>query len=350
MLKDIAYTLNCPVANTPGDVRLGLVVSSPAELAARLKSLVPKLGDLSCRACADGRGAYHWDEPLGGANGLAFLFPGEGSQYPGMLADLCFHFPEVRRLFDTSDRIALAQGDVVPPSEYLFGRQDSALGDAELWSATTAVNVVLSAQWALYQVLVRVGLRPDAVAGHSSGELLALAAAGVLHNDRALEEQLAALGSIFRGLESAGDMPAARLVAVAAGRDRALAACRTAGAHQVMIAIDNCPHQVVIAGPPAEVEIVVERLRTESILVEDLPFQRAYHTPAFAPVLKPVAAFFAQLSLRSPTIPVYSCVTRSSMPSDPEAIRELAVSQWTRTVAFRETVEAMHDDGARDFR
>ncbi len=160
LLKDLAYTLNCGDEPAAGSVRVGLVTSSPADLAARLSALLPKLEDSACRAFGDGRGIYHWDEPLGGSGGLAFLFPGEGSQYPGMLADLCFHFPEVRRLFDTSDRIALEQGDAVPPSEYLFGRPAGADGDAELWSATTAVNVVLSAQRALYRGARALGPLP----------------------------------------------------------------------------------------------------------------------------------------------------------------------------------------------
>lgn len=347
VLKDVAYTLNCAHEPHADGTRVGLVVSSTADLAGRLAALLPRLDGPSSRPIGDARGTYHWDQPLGDTGGLAFLFPGEGSQYPGMLADLCVHFPEVRRLFDTSDRIALEQGDTLPPSEYLFGGQDSDGG--ELWSATTAVNVVLSAQWALYQFLMRLGLRPDAVAGHSSGELLALAAAGVLDADRQLERQLAALGTIFRGLESSGDVPSARLVAVAAGRDRVEAACRSVEASGVAVAIDNCPHQVVLAGPPDELERVVLRLRGENVLLEDLPFQRAYHTPAFSRVLGPVAALFERLTFRPPRVAVYSCATGGRMPRDPEAIRELAVSQWTRTVAFRETVEAMHAEGLRIF-
>src|SRR5262249_30752000 len=148
--------------------------------------------------------------------------------------------------------------------------------DDRLWSAPTAVNVVLSAQCALYQVLTRLGVSPDAVAGHSSGELLALAAAGVLQTDRDLERHLGRLGPIFAGFEAAGDLPAAGLVAVAAGRDRVEAIARERGAPGVVVAIDNCPHQVVVAGPPLEVESVVHRLREDNVLCEDLPFGRAY--------------------------------------------------------------------------
>ncbi len=142
-LKDVAYTINCVGEQPPGPERLGLVASSVSDLIGRLRSLVGRLEDRACRTIRDGRGAYYWEQPLlgSGARGLAFLFPGEGSQYPGMLADLCFHFPEVRRLFDTGDRIALELGETVPPSEHLFGHDPD--GSDALWVAATGVNAVL---------------------------------------------------------------------------------------------------------------------------------------------------------------------------------------------------------------
>ena len=213
-------------------------------------------------------------------------------------------------MFDTADRIARDLGETVPPSEHLFG--PVAEGDEKLWSTATAVNVVLNAQWALYQVLTRLGLHPDAVLGHSSGEILALSAAGVFQTDRALERKLGRLGAIMRGFESSGDLPAARLVAVAAHSDRVEALCRDLGADGVDIAMDNCPHQVVLAVPSAVLPRVVERLRLESILFEELPFSRAYHTPSFRPVVGPIAEFFAQMSFRPSFCPdLFVCIARA---------------------------------------
>jgi len=342
-LKDLAYTLNTAGLDQPA--RLGLVATSRDDLADRLEAALAKLADPACRSIRDARGSYFRDGLVDEPPRLAFLFPGEGSQYPGMLADLCPHFPEVRALFDTSDRLARESGADAWPSEHLFG--GGRAGDPALWSAGVAVNVVLSAQWALYQLLIRLGLRPDAVVGHSSGELLALAAAGVLAVDRTFEDRLGGLGAIFAGLEASGTLPTARLVAVAADRARVDAAI--AGANGVEVAMDNCPHQVVLAGGPEAVEAAVGRLRAGGVACQDLPFARAYHTPGFAPALGPIEAFFGSMTPGRPAVPLYSCATAARMPDDPEAVRRLAIAQWTRPVAFRATVEAMHADGLRVF-
>ncbi len=348
-LKDVAYTLNCSSEHPRGGARLGIVASSLAELAGRLEAVSPKLSDPASSTIRDARGIYFWNEPLVRADtkSVAFLFPGEGSQYPGMLADLCIHFPVVRRLFDTADRVAADMGDAIAPSVHLFA--PAAEREEGLWSPATAVNVVLNAQWAMYQLLTHLGLQPDAVVGHSSGELLALAAAGVFPADRVLEQKLGHLGSIFRGFETSGDLPVAHLVAVAADRQRVEAICRDVGANDAAVAMDNCPHQVVLAISPAEFEPIVGRLRGEGILWESLPFSRAYHTASFAPVVGPIAQFFSEMTFQTQTVPIYSCASRRPMPDDVCAVRELAVKQWTTTVAFRETIEAMHADGLRLF-
>ena len=227
----MAYSLNSVREHPPGGARLGLVASSLAGAGRaphrrRCRAWPTPLAD----PIRDGRGIYYWDEPLlnGGRRAWLSSSRAKGSQYPGMLADLCFHFPEVRRLFDTADRIARDLGETVPPSEHLFGRVHG--GDEKLWSTATAVNVVLNAQWALYQVLdAGWACSPTRCSGHSSGEMLALSAAGVFQTDRALERKLGRLGAIMSGFESSGDLPAARLVAVAAHSDRVEALCRDAG-------------------------------------------------------------------------------------------------------------------------
>ncbi len=204
-----SHSRSTPGSPAPaGRARLGIVAASPDELVRHLAAIEPRLRDPSCRQVRDARGLYYWEQPLGREGTLAFLFPGEGSQYPGMLADLCPHFPELRAVLDTADRIARESGEEVPPSQHLFGSSGS-IPEA-LWATDTAVTAVLSSQWAIFQVLSRLGLRPDAVCGHSSGELPALAAAGVLRTEDTLERQLSRLAAIFRELEATGAIPSAR--------------------------------------------------------------------------------------------------------------------------------------------
>jgi len=117
----------------------------------------------------------------------------------------------------------------------------------------------------------------------------------------------------------------------------------------VSVVIDNCPHQVVLAGPAGDLDPIVGRLCAQGVLCEDLPFTRAYHTPNFAAVLGPLETFYASLELHPNRIPIYSCSTAARMPACLEEVRRLAVEQWIRPVAFRETIEAMYRDGLRIF-
>ena len=202
----------------------------------------------------------------------------------------------------------------------------------------------------MYQLLTRLGLVPDAVVGHSSGELLALSAAGVFPADRALEQKLGRLGSIFRSFESSGDLPEAHLVAIAADRERVEAICRALGSAGSAVAMDNCPHQVVLAVPSAEIEPLVGRLREESILWEDLPFSRAYHTPSFEAVVGPHRRFLQShrrsIRRKSRFTPVLHA---GACPRNWARFATWPSSSGRPPSRFRETIEAMYADGLRLF-
>jgi acyl transferase domain-containing protein/phosphopantetheinyl transferase len=340
-LKDLAYTLSS--GTDAGPARLGLVVGSTTELADRLRALVPVLSAPTCRPIRDGRGTYFRDAAAE-APPLAVIFPGEGSQFPGMLGDLALNFPSVMTLLDTSDRLARDAGAYDLPSRLLYG--NAAADGKGLWSIGPAVNVVLSAQWALYGILGQLGIRVDAVVGHSSGEFLALAAAGSVRVDLAFQDSLGQIGALFERMESSGAIPEARLLAVAAGRDRLEALTRGL---DVSIAVDNCPHQVIVAGDSGPMDEFAARLMDASILFEALPFARGYHTPAFGPAVEPLRRFLDRLEVGTPAIPIYSCATAAPMPPNPDGVRRLAVDQWSGQVRFRETIVRMHADGYRTF-
>ena len=177
-LKDLAFTVNSARPEADHHARLGLVASSREELVRHLAAIEPRLRDP-----AGGRFAT----PTGCTTGPSRWDANRDAGVPVSRAKdrstracwpTCPHFPELRAVLDPADRIARESGEAVPPSHHLFAAQDSIAGGSR--ATDTAVTAVLASQWALFQVLTRLGLRPDAVAGHSSGELPATAAAGAV--------------------------------------------------------------------------------------------------------------------------------------------------------------------------
>ncbi|MEW6297193.1 MAG: acyltransferase domain-containing protein, partial [Thermodesulfobacteriota bacterium] len=347
-LKDLAYTVNTRLRD--GTLRLALVASSTHELAQKLTHALQRLADPARRRIKDISGIYFFEEPLARAGKLAFLFPGEGPQYVNMLADLCLHLPEVRAHFDQADRVFLDNGRPSVPSHVVFPPPlQPPQDEAALWRIDVAVASVFAANCALATVLTRLGVSPDVIAGHSSGEYAALLTAGAVEVDG--EEELLRHGLELNQLYTsfAERIPAAVLVAVGAMRPGAVQAVLDTCPGPLYVTMDNCPHQVVLCGTRESVEPAVAVLRSRGAICTTLPFQRGYHTPLFAPVAAELQRFFRAIRFVPPKTTVYSCATAQPFPADPEEMRQLAVSQWSRPVRFRETVEAMYAAGVRLF-
>ena len=181
-LTDLAFTLNSDLH--PGGSRLALVAATAADAVTRLERALQRLEDPQCTEIRGASGLYYTSEPLSPGGKLAFLFPGEGAQYLGMLGDVRRAFPEVETFFAECDAMCRHAGDVGPSLTEVFlppdnaGPDDLAHAEEELRQIDHAMLSVMMADWALYLVLERLGLSPDVVAGHSMGELVALWAAG----------------------------------------------------------------------------------------------------------------------------------------------------------------------------
>jgi malonyl CoA-acyl carrier protein transacylase/phosphopantetheinyl transferase/acyl carrier protein len=352
-LGDLACTLNTTLEGRPA--RLAVVAASSADLEHKVAYALGRLRDPGCRQIKDRKGIYYFAEPLGPTARLALLFPGEGAQYPDMLADLCLHFPIVRESFDRTDRAFAGHPRGYVPSEFIFALPGRAIDretqERRLWQMDGAVEAVFTANHALHRLLEELGVRPHAVVGHSTGEYSALIAAGCI--DVSSDEQLTCLmldlNRTYEKMLRENGIPEATLVAVGAADRDAVGAALEAEGGAVEVAMDNCPHQVVLSGGEEEVRRVTERLRSQGAVCETLPFARAYHTRQFAPVCATLREFFARVPIRSPRLDIYSCATAAPMPSEPDGVRSLAAAQWALPVRFRETVEAMYADGIRVF-
>jgi acyl transferase domain-containing protein/phosphopantetheinyl transferase len=354
-LADLAFTLSRQVGRVERPLRLAVVATSVGDLEGKLEKAVERLERPGCARIKGMSGSYYESAPLGRDGKVVLVFPGEGAQYPGMLGDLCLRFPEVRDAFDQVNRTfdGHPRGDLC--GDWVFPRP--AFTEAErrtaaerLMQMDIAVEAVLCGNDAVHRLLRRLGLRADACVGHSTGEFSAAHAAGVLRIDG--DERRAAfslgLNRCYADATTEDDVPRAILLAVAAEREQVEAIVREAGG-ELSVAMDNCPHQVVLAGEPAAAERALRIVEREGLIHERLPYDRAVHTPRFAPFAERLREVFDTTDVGAGAAPLYSCTTGGRYPDDPAAIRELLVEHWVSPVEFRRTIEALHDDGARVF-
>jgi acyl transferase domain-containing protein/NAD(P)H-dependent flavin oxidoreductase YrpB (nitropropane dioxygenase family)/NAD(P)-dependent dehydrogenase (short-subunit alcohol dehydrogenase family) len=278
-----------------------------------------------------------WDaQPAGGP--IAFLFPGQGSQRPGMLGGLFTAFPRLQRLL----RVAGGRyADVMFPPGALTSadrdRQRAAITDTRMAQPTLGI-----AGLAVHQILGTLGVRPDMAGGHSYGELLALCVAGVYD-----EADLIALSEVRASaiLDAAGADPGA-MAAVTAAVEQIRAGLDGSG---VVVANYNAPGQAVISGPAAEVEAAIEALTAQGVRAQRLPVGCAFHSPVVAPAADALAAELARRPVRPPRFPVFANSTAAPYPDTPDAVRDILARQVAEPVRFAEQVEAMYQAGARIF-
>jgi acyl transferase domain-containing protein len=350
-LTDLAYSVN--TARCRGAAAsLAVVAKNTSDLRTKLEFAAAKLADPEVRRIRERSGVYFFSDPLGREGKLALLFPGEGSQYSGMLSDLCIHFPEARAWFDLMDRAFQDHERGVLPSHSIFpipGSSESA--QQRLWQMDGAIESVFAADQAMHSVLMSIGLRPDMIVGHSTGEysaLLASRAARVVDREHLIHHILEGNQATARA-QARGLVPDGVLLAVGPADPEVIAGLSTQAESDVYLAMDNCPHQAVLWGSAEAIAQTEQLLRENGAVCQKLPFSRAYHTPLFAPVCDELEGFYANATFSTPEIPLYSCVTAARVPDDPDAIRQLALDHWASPVRFRETVESLYADGARIF-
>jgi malonyl CoA-acyl carrier protein transacylase/phosphopantetheinyl transferase (holo-ACP synthase) len=353
-LKDLAYTLN--TESNQDEKCLAVVAASSADLHARLTKAAERLTDPARTQIKDAAGIYYFDRPLHDEGTLAFLFPGEGAQYLNMLTDLRPHFPEIEQSLEDAERLVQRTS---PSAWHAFRRvfrfpsdateEQRAESEKALRQLDTAMFSVMLADWAIFQLLSRLGLKPAAVAGHSMGEVSALQAAGCIDQREGILAHVSAVLNVLLSREAAGEIAPAVLLAVGAGRNIVEQVIRDSVRVGAFLAMDNCPHQTVVVGPPAVMVAIEAELQKRRLICERLPFERPYHTPLFEPYLGPLRDLFNKIEFRPAQTPVYSCSTGLPFASQPDEIRRQAVWHYAMPVEFTRLIRNMHADGVRVF-
>ncbi len=323
-LRDLART----VAEADAPVQVAFVAGSCAELRQALASARRFAGD-GKRVFAAAEGAE-----LGK---VAFLFPGQGSQRPGMLAELFVAFPALQRLLELDAEVARA---MFPAAS--FSPADESAAKQAITDTRIAQPALGIADLAMARILASVGLTPDMLAGHSYGELAALCAAGAFDEATLIALSRARARCI---LDAAGDDPGtmAAVAAAPAELERVLAE------HDVVIANCNAPAQTVISGATAAVAGAVAALQQVGITARSIPVACAFHSPLVASARESFAAVLGDAAIAAPAAPVYSNVTAAPHVLAPEAIRQGLAAQLAEPVRWVEQIEAMYQAGARVF-
>jgi len=273
---------------------------------------------------------------------LAFVFPGQGSQAPGMGRDLADAFPIAR---ETSQEVDDALGQKL--SRLMFeGPGEELTLTANAQPALMAVSVALS------RVLAKEGgfdmsRQVSLVAGHSLGEYSALTAAGSF--DLATAARLLRLrGDCMQAAVPPGEGAMAALLG--ADAEQAAAICAGAAQGEVLeVANDNGGGQVVISGAKAAVERAVEAAKAAGVKrAMILPVSAPFHCAMMEPAARVMEEALAKAAMAHPCVPVVANVTAAPV-SDPDTIRGLLVRQVTGTVRWRECVAAMVASGCTRF-
>ncbi|MFF7976456.1 beta-ketoacyl synthase N-terminal-like domain-containing protein [Streptomyces sp. NPDC007905] len=296
-----------------GPVRLGIVDPTAKRLA------------LARRAVGKGRAwqgrndVWFRPTPLLGPDGgrLAFVFPGLEGDFAPRADDVAAHFG-LSPLTGIGTDVPV--GDV---GRHGFG--------------VVGVGRLLDA------ALRRMGVVPDAVAGHSVGEWTAMAAAG-LYSDAQVDAFMAEFDP------EAVTVPGLAFAAVGASADRVRAALADGWAGSgIVLSHDNAPRQSMVCGPDAGVQEFVRSFRAQGVLCQVLPFRSGFHTPMLEPYLAPIKEAADRFRLHPPAVPVWSGTTAAPFPRDEAAVRELFVRHLLEPVRFRELVEALYSAGHRTF-
>ncbi len=322
--------------------RLAVVADGTADLSAKVSTAIERLG----------RGGSSFGFPQGihfgnraalRDGGIAFMFPGQGSQRAGMVEEISSAYPGSRRLWEDADA-ALARSLPRPLSRHVYpGADGGSETDAALTQTDVAQPAIGVADAIVGHVLVDLGVVPDMCVGHSYGEYPALHQAGALGFEDMVVLSLARGRAIG---EAARRKPGAMLAVGAPGEvvERLIGESGNA-----VVANLNGPAQTVASGREGDIGALLARCREEGVKAAKLNVAAAFHSPLVESARGPLCEALRRTPLSPPKIPVYANTTGEPHSSDLESIRKALADHLTMPVRFADCIANMHRDGARIF-
>ncbi|MEW6058727.1 MAG: ACP S-malonyltransferase [Actinomycetota bacterium] len=261
------------------------------------------------------------------------LFPGQGSQLPGMADPWASH--EVGRavLEEASEAVG-------------YDLLDACRDEGRLATTEFMQPALLACDVAAFRVLAAEGIGFDAAAGHSLGEFAALVAAGVL-------DLASALGAVVvrgRAMQMAAEQrPGAMTAIVGLGPEEAAEICEIAGRGDTLtVANENASNQVVLSGTVAAIERAEEAATSLGAKAIRLKVAGAFHSLLMQPAVEPIREALAKLEFREPRFPIVANVS-GSFVGEPSVIRDLLTRHVVSPVHWVQSMRALADAGCGTF-
>jgi [acyl-carrier-protein] S-malonyltransferase len=267
----------------------------------------------------------------------AFVFPGQGSQYPGMGKEHYNNSAFAKKLFEQANEIL---GFRI--SDTMFSGTEDDLKQTNVTQPAVFLHSIIA-----FRTIDAA--KPDMVAGHSLGEFSALVANGTLSFESAL--QLVACRA--KAMQKACEMNPSTMAAVLGLADeKAEAICTEVQKETGEIVVPanyNCPGQLVISGTKRGIDIACERMKAagaKRALV--LPVGGAFHSPLMEPAREELKAAIESTDFHSPTCPIYQNVAAKAV-FHKEEIKQNLIDQLTGPVRWTQSIQSMIADGASKF-
>ncbi|WP_437313181.1 type I polyketide synthase [Sorangium sp. So ce385] len=320
-LGDVAFSL--ATTRSPMEHRLAVAAPSREALQAALD------------AAAQGQtppGAVRGRASTGGVPKVVFVFPGQGSQWAGMGQELLAEEPVFREALSACDRAIQAEAGWSLLAELAAEEATSQLGRIDVVQpALFAVSVALSALWRSW------GVQPDAVVGHSMGEVAAAHVAGAL----SLEDAVTIIcrrSRLLRRISGQGEMAVVEL-----SLPEAEAALR-GYEDRLSVAVSNSPRSTVLSGEPAALSEVLAAHEAKGVFCRRVKVDVASHSPQVDPLREDLLAALGALRPRAATVPMRSTVT-GAMVAGPELGARYWADNLRQPVRFAEAVQALLQGG-----
>jgi len=268
---------------------------------------------------------------------IAFVFPGQGSQYPGMGKDLADKYPAAKQAFDDADA---ALGFAI--SELCF---NGPAEDLKLTANTQPSILAVSA--AANAALFSMGVRPDYVAGHSLGEYSALVAGGAL----SLADAAPLVRKRGTYMQEAVPVGTGAMAAILGAELELIeTACREAANGEICSPANlNCPGQIVIAGNQSAVERAVELLKSRGVRrAVMLPVSAPFHCELMRPAQERLTDDLNRLRFNLLTCPLVNNVD-AQLVTDGDVARDALLRQVTAPVRWEESIRRLIAEGVKTF-